>query len=232
MNLIKRTLASLVGVLLLSSIAYSQSDQGRFSQRIGIHFGQGTQQSFPFHSKSYTYDNRYVKFTYYQTLSKPHRKLQWGIALEPSLYLTDQSENAPLPQGVFTQEREYVRVDHQITEYVLNLGIQLTYPIGKRIDTYFLGGVGPMLIEGDTRRQRKGFAFSDILALGILYSSKNYVVDFRYGLRHISNAGLAQPNRGYNSANFEIGIALPLSSLKRRPKKEKGTPEAPFILTM
>lgn len=229
MKQIKRTLSSLLGVLLLSSMVQGQSEHRGFSQRLGIHFGQGTQQSFPFFSKSYTYDNRYVKFNYYQGLSKPHRKLQWGITVEPSLYLTQQSENAPVPQSSFSNTKEYIRVDHNITEYVLNLGIQLTYPLGKRLETYFLGSVGPMLIEGDTRRQRKGFAFSDILAIGMLYTTKNYVVDFRYGLRHISNAGLAQPNRGYNSTNFEIGIALPLSTFQKPFKKKRAPQRAPLV---
>ncbi len=48
-----------------------------------------------------------------------------------------------------------------------------------------------------------GLAFSDVIALGLSYQIKDIFLDFRYSMRHVSNANLSLPNNGLNSMNVE-----------------------------
>ncbi len=55
-----------------------------------------------------------------------------------------------------------------------------------------------------------GFAFSDILGLGMGYKIEDVFLDLRFSVRHVSNAGFRTPNKGYNSANIEMGFSCQL----------------------
>lgn len=102
-----------------------------------------------------------------------------------------------------------------MNEYVLNVGLQMIYSINENLSPYLLGSVGPMVIDKQTKRQKKGFAFSDIFAIGLLYRTNDIILDLRFGIRHVSNAGFGHPNKGYNSSNFEIGLSLPIQKPER-----------------
>nr|WP_299384704.1 acyloxyacyl hydrolase [Allomuricauda sp.] len=188
-------------------------------QRMGFNYGQGTQQSFPFASDSYTYDVTYVKFNYNRSIING-KKLRLGINIEPGIYFstegefpkieTDNTEVKAVSKGGSEETQALVMDYRKMNEYVLDIGVQMSYPIQKNLDWYLLGSVGPMIIDTQTQRQKKGFAFSDIFSMGLLYHLKNLVVDLRYGIRHVSNAGFGRPNKGYNSTNFEMGFSIPL----------------------
>ncbi|AOW21999.1 hypothetical protein LPB138_03805 [Urechidicola croceus] len=75
---------------------------------------------------------------------------------------------------------------------------------------YAQGSIGPMITDTETERMAKGFAFSDVLSFGLSYKIKTIILDLRYGVRHVSNAELQQPNSGYNSTNFEFGFLVEL----------------------
>lgn len=195
--------------------------------RVGINYGFGTQQSFPFYSDSYTYDTQFFKLNYCHNLTK-NKKMTVALNVEPGLYFSQQSEfqkivvdNGALDsqtQLLQSKVEKVVELPKKMKEYALNLGLQLSYPINKNISPYILGGIGPMIVDTETGRQKKGFAFSDVLALGFLYRIENFVLDLRFGVRHVSNAGLGRPNGGYNSSNLEIGFSLPITSLKLKEK--------------
>jgi hypothetical protein len=69
-------------------------------------------------------------------------------------------------------------------------------------------GTGPHFISLRTSRQARGFIFSDNLELGLIYPVSNLHLDFnvkaRY--RHISNAGLEDPNVGIDNLFLVLGI--------------------------
>jgi hypothetical protein len=67
-----------------------------------------------------------------------------------------------------------------------------------------------MFIDTETERLSKGFAFSDVLALGVTFKIDKIVLDIRPSLRHISNAGLQGSNAGFNTSNVEFGVSFPL----------------------
>ncbi|NQY66519.1 MAG: acyloxyacyl hydrolase [Flavobacteriales bacterium] len=95
-------------------------------------------------------------------------------------------------------------------EFALNIGLQYRYRITENLNTYILGSVGPMYSGVRTERLAKGFAFSDILALGVSYKLKRILWDLRLSLRHNSNLNLSHPNAGHNSTCFGAGIAYQL----------------------
>ncbi len=93
-----------------------------------------------------------------------------------------------------------------INEYVLNTGILYRYHLSKKNSLYTYLNVGPMYIDTDTERLKKGFAFSDILSIGYNYRFHGISVDLKAMTRHVSNANFQSPNLGLNSIGFEMGV--------------------------
>lgn len=182
--------------------------------RLGLNYGFGTQQSYPFNSKDYTYDVQFYKIQINYLLNK-RTKWSFEINVEPSIYINEhQLLNKyyvqPNDGDDYLEKREEFTKIKQLNEYVLNLGFLARYKLFNSFSTYILGSVGPMYSDTNTERMNAGFAFSDIIALGLSYQIKAIFIDFRYSMRHVSNANLSLPNNGYNSMNFEFGFAYQL----------------------
>ncbi len=200
----------------------------RKRQRIGLNYGLGTQQSFPFSSDSYNYDVSFIKFNYLKILTRGDR-LNLGFSIEPGLYqsrVTDSSgeqrdpgtggTNQTADQTPSEQTGNSNLTSKRMNEYALNIGVHMFYRIQKKVDGYLLGSIGPMFLDTQTSIQKKGLAFSDIVAIGFLYHLNDIIFDLRFGLRHISNAGIGDPNAGYNSANLEMGFSIPLNKTSKK----------------
>ena len=65
-----------------------------------------------------------------------------------------------------------------------------------------------MITDTETERLSKGFAFSDVIALGFSLKVDKVIFDIRPSLRHVSNAGLQSSNAGFNTKNIEFGLSL------------------------
>jgi len=69
---------------------------------------------------------------------------------------------------------------------------------------------GPHYITVETEKQANGFIFSDYFLL--VYNRRFFInkspfsIEFEFGYRHISNAGLQEPNRSISNIIFGIGI--------------------------
>jgi len=177
--------------------------------KIGVNFGIGTQESFPFNSKDYSYDIQFYKFQINYKL-KEYKKWIYEVNAEPSYYLAEhQLLNKyyvkPEDGDDYLEKREEFTQKKHINEYVLNLGFIARFKINEKFSTYALASVGPMYSDTDTERMNAGFAFSDIFGLGVSYKVNKFNLDFRYSIRHVSNLNISLPNNGYNSSNIEIG---------------------------
>ena len=53
-----------------------------------------------------------------------------------------------------------------------------------------------------------GFAFADVVALGLGYQAGKLFFEITTGLRHVSNADLKYPNSGHNSSNIDLSISV------------------------
>ncbi len=198
-------------LLFINLTSFSQDNNSKF--KIGFNYGFGETNKFPFSTDDYTYDIQFYKIQLnYLWFEKG--KFDFEINIEPSYY---RSEHQLLNKYFVTpddpdyeEKREEFTQLKTMNEYVIGLGFIVRYPIIKPLTVYALGSIGPMYIDTRTERMAKGFAFSDVLSFGLSYKIKSIVFDIRYGVRHVSNAELQQPNSGYNSTNFEFGFLIDL----------------------
>jgi hypothetical protein len=110
----------------------------------------------------------------------------------------------------YEAKREKFTKKRTFHEFAINIGGLVHYTLLKDVRMYFLGSIGPMMSTTETERLAKGFAFSDVAALGIFYTIKKITIDIRGVLRHTSNAGLQSPNLGHNSTGFETAVSVSL----------------------
>ena len=94
-------------------------------------------------------------------------------------------------------------------EFGANLGLRNYIRINDGFLIYQMIGSGPHYISAVVERQATGFIFSDNFALGAfkMINKKNLALHFQLRFRHISNAGLKEPNKGIDSFNFLIGLS-------------------------
>ncbi len=93
-------------------------------------------------------------------------------------------------------------------EFGINLGLKFHYTLHPRYQAYIMGGVGPHFITAQVARQAPGFIFSDNLAAGLYYQLAGpYALNLQGRFRHISNAGLKEPNYGLNNYFFLMGLS-------------------------
>jgi hypothetical protein len=101
------------------------------------------------------------------------------------------------------------------TDIGLNFNFILCKRISKKVDLYLILGTGPHYLYEKLNRQSKGLIFSDNLGVGTnINLNENYILDFRFALRHLSNAGIKLPNVGIENKILLVGIKR---KLNRKP---------------
>ncbi len=177
--------------------------------RIGLSYGFGSE----FNNRNYTFANHFYKAQVYYQL-KESRNFKYEILIQPEInfgkhqllnfyFVKPETPN-------FEQKRiEYMKLK-DVREYVMNIGFIIRKPIAKDFSFYLLGSIGPMITDTETERMSKGFAFADVLALGLTADFNQFRFDIRPSVRHVSNAGLGSSNAGYNTKNIEFGISYQL----------------------
>ncbi len=195
--------------LLISVFAYSQDSIPKFKWlRSGLVFGYASQNTFMNQEWDYTYESKIIKFSNHFNFSRK-RNHSWEILVEPSYYrskhqminywfISHTVENGDELRAKFMPLKS-------INEYVLNVGIVYRRYLNLHASVYATLNSGPMYIDTDTERLKKGFAFSDILSVGYNYRMKKISFDAKCMIRHASNANMQMPNFGLNSVGFEIG---------------------------
>jgi hypothetical protein len=198
--------------ILLGSQLHAQED--RRPLRIGVNYGFGKQQFFPFNSHDYSYNVKGYKILINNLLKKT-KVISYELQIEPGIYsakhqLLNEYFIQPKDGADYLEQREIYKKELTITEYALNIGMLVRYNFKERLSFFVLGSIGPMISDTETERLAKGFAFSDIIALGIGYKVGNFMFEIRPGLRHVSNANLKLPNCGHNSSNIDFCISVSL----------------------
>lgn len=177
--------------------------------RTGIIYGFSSQNTYISQDSDYTYENQIFKISNHFNLSKKENH-SWEILVEPSYYRS-KHESLNYWHEFYTSNNnpdefraKYMQLK-TINEYVLNLGILYRYKLNSNLSVYAIGNVGPMYIDTDTERLKKGFAFSDIFGFGTNYNAGKLSFDVKAMIRHVSNANFQYPNFGYNAVGFEFG---------------------------
>ncbi|WP_299555508.1 acyloxyacyl hydrolase [Seonamhaeicola sp.] len=202
----------LITIFCTYGLIYSQTNNIEHHKiGLGFIYGQGAHKSFPSPSKSYNFRTKFYKLHLNYKLTN---KRYWALAvnLEPSYYINEHKSLGSVQHVAGKIAESTTRPEDVINEYALNIGIQAKYNLFKNLTSYFLGSIGPTFSNMKTERLNKGFAFSNIVAMGLNYNINLVLLDFRLSMRHVSNAGMNYPNRGYNSLNFEVGFTIPLKT--------------------
>ncbi|HBK83127.1 MAG TPA: hypothetical protein DDZ41_05945 [Flavobacterium sp.] len=202
---------SFIILLFFSTAVFSQTDVAQKKiLRLGFIYGFSSQNTYIRQDSDYRYENRIYKISAHFNLNKKTHH-SWELLVEPSYYNSKHeaynywheyftsSENGNELRAKFMQLKS-------INEYVLNLGIIYRYVFNRELSIYLLGNVGPMYIDTDTERLKKGFAFSDIFAFGTNYKLNQFSFDAKSMIRHVSNANFKMPNYGINAVGFELGL--------------------------
>jgi hypothetical protein len=203
----KKKIISILIVSLFFICSYGQKSQSKFSG--GFYYGFGSE----IKNANYTHTNSFYKAQFYYTL-KNAKCFTYHLVVQPELnFATHQLINLyfvkPNEPNYLERREEFTKLK-DIREYILNIGFVVRKPITKVFSVYILGSVGPMITDTETERLSKGFAFSDVLAVGLSTKVGAMTFDIRPSLRHVSNAGLNESNSGFNTKNIEFGVSFPL----------------------
>lgn len=177
--------------------------------RIGFGYGFGKE----IKNRNYSYSNSYYKLQIYH-LVKETQNFKYELVIQPEInFATHQLLNlyfvTPDEENYLEKREKFTKLKN-IREYALGIGLCVRTPISRWASMYALGSIGFMITDTETERLSKGFAFSDVLAIGLSMKVDNLIFDLRPSLRHISNAGLSNSNAGFNTKNIEFGISIPL----------------------
>lgn len=178
-------------------------------ERITVGFAYGTGSEL--RSKDYTFVNNFykVQFAY---LLKEGRHFGYDLVVQPEINFAKHQLLNPYfvqpHEPNYEQLREEYTKLKQIRDYILNAGVKVRKSLTKHTGIYLLGSIGPMVTDTESERLSKGFAFSDVIAIGFSLKSERVVFDVQPGLRHVSNGGLQKSNAGINTKNIEFSVVF------------------------
>jgi hypothetical protein len=92
----------------------------------------------------------------------------------------------------------------------VNFGIAYEYLISEQVGILYAGaGIGPHFINVETNQQADGFIFSDNLFVGMhqFVGNRSWFLTYELKLRHISNAGLQNPNASIGNVFLGFGVS-------------------------
>ncbi|MGO4905924.1 acyloxyacyl hydrolase [Flavobacterium sp. W20_MBD1_R3] len=197
-----------IAICICGLIPFYAQDKVNKTQ-LGFSFGLGSE----FKNRNYTYANQSFKLQFYSKI-KESKNFKYEIVLQPELnFATHQLLNLYFvepDEPNYIEKREKYTTLKDVKEYVFNIGLLMRKPVFKSASIYVLASIGPMIIDNETERLSKGFAFADVLALGFTFRINKVVFDIRPTVRHISNAGLYKNNSGYNTKNIDFGVLFSL----------------------
>jgi len=195
-------------ILIFSSATFYGQNTKRETS-IGFYYGFGSE----IKNSNYTYTNNYYKVQLCY-LIKETNHFKYELMLQPELnFATHQLLNLYFvtPEEInFEEKRDKFTKLKDIKEYALGIGLCVRKPISKKVSVYVLASIGPMITDSETERLSKGFAFSDVLSLGLSLKMHEVTFDIRPNRRHVSNAGIQNSNAGFNTQNVEFGFSFPL----------------------
>ena len=87
------------------------------------------------------------------------------------------------------------------------IGLKLEYDQGQQVVPFGIAGIGAMYTGLQGAELSGPFEFASFGGGGIkLFLTEQLALSFQYRFRHISNAGIKEPNRGLNSQFVLIGL--------------------------
>lgn len=206
--------------VLMTINLFSQSSKDTLSPKthLGFSIGIATQSAFPFNDPNYSYKTQSFKFQYRQLILRKNN-FYLEFVLEPGMYIAQHQllheEYISTTEMNYLEQRARFTQKRTFTEFAVSTGFLARIQLSQRFGSYIAGSIGPMISTTDTERLKKGFAFTSIAGLGVYHNVGALIIDLSMTLRHNSNANLASPNAGHNSAGIEFGVSFPLKNNER-----------------
>jgi hypothetical protein len=173
-----------------------------------LYFGFGNE----FKNRDYKFTNQYYKLQL-SYLIKGTKTFKYELVIQPELNFAEHQLINPYfitpDDPDYIKKREGFSKINKINQYILNLGFVLRKPISKSLSLFALVSTGPLISDKETERLAKGFAFSNSIALGFSLKIDKITFDISPNMRHVSNAGLSNPNSGFNTKNIDFGFSFP-----------------------
>ncbi len=173
-------------LLLLPFISLAQNDMPFINER---YVGTFASVGIPYYElpEGETYQPLLVGFTYHLPFYQTKGKFNIGVDIMPHL-------------GV----AKFEKTAH---EAGVNVQFNFNYALSVRDIISVRGGAGPHYVTVQTAKQASGYIFSDNIALSYRRKIQDYNVGIFVGIRHISNAGLQQPNDGIDNIMLSLEFA-------------------------
>lgn len=87
------------------------------------------------------------------------------------------------------------------------IGLKLEYDAGQQVVPFLIGGIGVMYTGLGGYDLSGPFEFASFGGAGIeLFLTDQIAMSFSWRIRHISNAGIEEPNRGLNTQFVMVGL--------------------------
>ena len=94
-------------------------------------------------------------------------------------------------------------------EFGVGIGLQYRHYLMERLSAYIMASVGPHWITLQTADQENGFIFADTAGVGVsLLVTEKTSFDLGVRIRHLSNAGIAEPNGGIDTWLGTVGYSV------------------------
>lgn len=176
--------------------------------RIGLIYGYSAQNKFVKQEYDYFYESKIFKISnHFMLRNKPNYNLE--LLVEPSYYMSKHQMTNYWFISHTVENGDELRAKYMkmkdVNEYALNIGLMYRRKLSENQSLYAYLNSGPMYIDTETERLKKGFAFSDVFAIGYNYRIKKLSFDVKGMFRHASNANLRTPNYGLNAYGLEFG---------------------------
>ena len=177
---------------------------------LGILYNFTTEDNFLFNDPDYRYQAHVLKLQGFYSLRKWNNS---GVELivQPQLHKIQHqliNEQFVLPsESNYLEKRLEFTTPKTITLVGLEFAISFRQRLFSKLDAVFNGGAGIAHIDRRTERLAKGFTFIENLSLGLDYQIlKKLSITTSMQFGHVSNFDIQQPNSGYSTMGFEIGI--------------------------
>ncbi len=189
----------LSSLILLSSLSASCQVDKIFNgakHRLGFQVGLANAYQL---KRTYEYDATLFKFQYFYSMAS-NRYIGMDLLVQPQINTTKFRFLSAWP------------ITSAGIEFGANVGLVLRANLINDVFGIFVAGsLGPHYLSRAPNRQADGFIFSDNVFAGAnIKIIRNIQLDLRVGLRHISNAGLKDPNAGINSFIITAGFLVNL----------------------
>ena len=177
---------------------------------LGIFYNFTTEDNFLFNDPYYRYQAHILKLQGFYSLRKWNNS-EVELIIQPQIHKIQHqliNEQFVLPsESNYLEKRMEFTNPKSIPLVGLEFAISFRQRLFAKLDAVFTGGAGIAHIDRRTERLAKGFTFIENLSLGFDYQILGKLsINTSMQFGHVSNFDIQQPNSGYSTMGFEIGI--------------------------